>query len=713
MGIVPHNPSNPYYKLGVHQEDIKGQLFDPGILAEMWDSLPSSWKRLKFTKKDAPEDFLRSAIESTAGKSPIGTEWTSAGINLESLPLTFAKEIMWSIHRRVELGFQVNVNDIRILVSGFNRLFNHFEGEHYRSIVEIDAQDFHSKLSHVAAAQNLSGAWLANRSRNLLMHFQDLLVYSYHRGPWWELDVWNLHLDHRIPGREHEPARTSTINFRRISQRWLRLATQYWIGTELITSGYSWMTARTRVEGVLQFSLFLEKHELDPGPVLGRDTHEVRQVVLEFVSAVTSRRKNDGRLLSSNRQRQILISLEMFYRFASLNTESMAKVTKDHRWRELMSVHSQLYLPGELPRASRQTRQDRALDDDVLSQIAEGAELLARPAIEGGFGDLQAFHALLLQMQTGRRQHEILMLDFEPLEPLQTASKRKRKEALQPDDYVARLRYQVTKVQPKLPPTIPVTQEVVDIIRAQQKECKRIMQRMGGETTQSRYLFPRTTSNLNGDRYYPRDTYAALLVRLSKELGIKDSTGRPVAISQTHRFRHSKATSLVNAGVPFSVVQRYLGHTSPEMTMFYARLKESYVEEEFLKYQKVTADGRVLGQEPMEYFDILQLEQRMDRVLPNGWCTLPSKLSCDKGNACLTCPQFVTDARYEPELKAQKSRTKKLIELRQEDFMERFGESMSEEHVWLQERNKEVEALDRILLKITDVTDKGIRGKGA
>lgn len=46
-----------------------------------------------------------------------------------------------------------------------------------------------------------------------------------------------------------------------------------------------------------------------------------------------------------------------------------------------------------------------------------------------------------------------------------------------------------------------------------------------------------------------------------------------------------------------------------------------------------------------DLYELMALDTRTDRVLPNGWCTLPPAKSCDKGNACLTCDLFVTDER--------------------------------------------------------------------
>ncbi len=81
---------------------------------------------------------------------------------------------------------------------------------------------------------------------------------------------------------------------------------------------------------------------------------------------------------------------------------------------------------------------------------------------------------------------------------------------------------------------------------------------------------------------------------------------------------------------------RYMGHKSPAMFMHYAQTLSTVAEHEFLRYKKVTADGRDYDRDPAEMFEALALDQRTDRVLPNGYCTLPPRQACDKGNALLT-----------------------------------------------------------------------------
>lgn len=75
-------------------------------------------------------------------------------------------------------------------------------------------------------------------------------------------------------------------------------------------------------------------------------------------------------------------------------------------------------------------------------------------------------------------------------------------------------------------------------------------------------------------------------------------------------------------------------------------LEQQTHEREFLRYKKITADGRQLDVDPRDLYDLLELNERADRVLPNGLCLLAPRQTCERGNACLTCDKFATDATY-------------------------------------------------------------------
>ena len=116
----------------------------------------------------------------------------------------------------------------------------------------------------------------------------------------------------------------------------------------------------------------------------------------------------------------------------------------------------------------------------------------------------------------------------------------------------------------------------------------------------------------------------------------------------------------------------------PTMSMTYAQTLQSTAEAEFLRYRKITADGREIEVDPRDLYDVLELDRRTDRILPNGYCLLPPRQVCGKGNACLTCDKFATDATFLPELQNQMARTDQLVTERRQAFKTRTGQDMSE-----------------------------------
>ena len=95
-----------------------------------------------------------------------------------------------------------------------------------------------------------------------------------------------------------------------------------------------------------------------------------------------------------------------------------------------------------------------------------------------------------------------------------------------------------------------------------------------------------------------------------------------------------------------------------------------------------------------------QLAQHTDRVLPNGVCLLPPLKSCDKGNACLYCGHFATDATHAGELRDQHAKTNALISLRRDQYRQRTGRELTDDNVWIRERLRELNSLQAILERL-------------
>ncbi|MGH3736651.1 MAG: tyrosine-type recombinase/integrase [Micromonosporaceae bacterium] len=259
-----------------------------------------------------------------------------------------------------------------------------------------------------------------------------------------------------------------------------------------------------------------------------------------------------------------------------------AAATGDDRWLALTDSHARLYRSEELhaERAIRQADERNYISDTDLTRMLQYVELLGLPrdqimtitrdgqAVEvAGFGQPAMMRAWLIQALTGRRAAEVLLMDFDPLTDIPGVDPTTVPEG----GMVARLRYQQTKVD-GAPATILVGADVVQIVREQQAWLR---ERWGlGPNGSVRYLFPKLAGNRKGTRAWVTSHYDGMLRKLSGALGLRDASGRPLSYSHSHRLRHTKATTLLNAGAPVHVVQRYLGHRSPEMSMRYANPRE-------------------------------------------------------------------------------------------------------------------------------------------
>jgi hypothetical protein len=125
---------------------------------------------------------------------------------------------------------------------------------------------------------------------------------------------------------------------------------------------------------------------------------------------------------------------------------------------------------------------------------------------------------------------------------------------------------------------------------------------------------------------------------------------------------------MINNGVPQHIVQRYLGHESPEMTARYAFIHDQTMKEEYAKFRGKVVDvtGRVVEENRAVDSNELQWIKKnvLAQALPNGRCALPVVAGdCPHANACLTCVHFRTDASFLPQHKAQLQQTQQLIQV--------------------------------------------------
>ena len=134
-----------------------------------------------------------------------------------------------------------------------------------------------------------------------------------------------------------------------------------------------------------------------------------------------------------------------------------------------------------------------------------------------------------------------------------------------------------------------------------------------------------------------------------------------------HQFRHTLGTRLINSGVPQHVVQRLLGHASPNMTGHYARVHDTTIREAFDHYQsqRVNIAGERIGYDPDGPTASAEwVKHNLNRVrdsLPNGYCAHPAQQDCPHPNACLTCPDFQTTPEFLDIHRSQAATNRRLI----------------------------------------------------
>jgi len=280
----------------------------------------------------------------------------------------------------------------------------------------------------------------------------------------------------------------------------------------------------------------------------------------------------------------------------------------------------------------------RFIPEFVMAQIeSDDALTLMRP--------ITARHLLVLLIETGLRGGDACNLAFNPV--------------LNDSSGWPCLRFDATKVRAEQ--LVPLSAKAAETIAAQQDHVRTLF------PAGSPWLFPGIADNDDGAKPYSHANFARQLHRWCSAIGLHDHTGAPITVT-AHQFRHTLGTRLINSGVPQHVVQRLLGHASPNMTGHYARLHDTTIREAFDAYQatRVNVAGERVDYDPdAPTADAEWVKQNLNRVrdsLPNGYCARPAQQDCPHPNACLTCPDFQTTVEFLDIHRSQAATNRRLIE---------------------------------------------------
>lgn len=258
-------------------------------------------------------------------------------------------------------------------------------------------------------------------------------------------------------------------------------------------------------------------------------------------------------------------------------------------------------------------------------------------------------HLITVMLETGRRISEICTLPLDCIE--QDAQ----------GDYFLK----ITEKKLKKSYLIPISTHCLKAIQMQQSVAKSYL----GD---KRFLFPSQRSDAKTPHVTARPINDALN-KLARDYHIKDANDE-IWHFHTHQFRHTVGTRMINAGVPQAIVQRYLGHESPEMTARYAYIQDATLKAAFNEYQGKLIDIHGKMQRYTAHYQEAKWLQHniMAQALPNGLCALPApQQRCPHANACLTCVHFRTHEKFLPQHAAQLETTNKMIAMAKENGWQR------------------------------------------
>lgn len=421
--------------------------------------------------------------------------------------------------------------------------------------------------------------------------------------------------DHWHAERLGVPARrgAGSVNFEPIVQDWLREPVKRWSRFRLAT-GCAMQTIAAGALALSRFSRFL----VEARPDVSQPAEITRPVLEDFLAWL----------------------LEENYSPATRAlTCSMIRVFFDachrHGWLAGLAPAATIYV-DELPFHHEDLA--RYIPEFVMAQIES-------PDALNQMRPLTARNLLVLIIETGLRKGDACNLAFNPVIADSTGW--------------PCLRFVATKVRAEQ--LVPLSAKAAETITAQQDHVRERF------PAGSPWLFPGLADNDDGSKPYVHAVFGTQLRQWCDRIGLHDETGQPLRVT-AHQFRHTFGTRMINSGVPQHVVQRLLGHASPNMTGHYAHLHDTTIKQAFDAYQatRVNIAGERIGYDPDgPTADAEWIKQNLNRIrdsLPNGYCARPAQQDCPHPNACLTCPDFQTTVEFIDIHRSQAATNRRLIE---------------------------------------------------
>ena len=407
----------------------------------------------------------------------------------------------------------------------------------------------------------------------------------------WTSDRWPLR---EMPHSDlHSSVRAGSILFAGIPQPWFKEAAKRWARARLLAGGAP-STMSHYVQHVRAFSVWLA----DRAPAVSSPSGITRVVLEDWMLAIRA----SGLAAGSKAGRVTAVRLFL-----------------EEQWQDGLAglPRTAVIHVGEVPH-SRSRRLPRGIEAPVFEQFIDPANLALLPCE-------QHRTVILLLAFTGLRVSSVVTL---PRDALVIGS-----------DNHPYLHYVNVKLRREA--VIPIGPTLVEQLHRQEES----LTASTGLRARAFCCLPRRRErgpSRGGGHHITPLTARRIVKSYVRKAEIRDSQGRLAVWVHPHRFRHHLGSSMVNEGVPLSVIQRVLDHGSIEMTALYAHLDDETVKREMDSFHdRVNVRGERIAL-PVDgpLGEAVWMKDRIARAkqaLPNGYCGLPLVQSCPHPNACLSC----------------------------------------------------------------------------
>jgi len=149
----------------------------------------------------------------------------------------------------------------------------------------------------------------------------------------------------------------------------------------------------------------------------------------------------------------------------------------------------------------------------------------------------------------------------------------------------------------------------------------------------------------NCGRPLNRHSVTRMVRRIAKRAGIGHV--------HPHQLRHTLATQALNRGMSLEAVAQLLGHQSLKWTVYYARLSDRRLAEQFRSVAD-HVDSLYAPDTDGESDEMRKLRLEHSRLLGNGWCTRPKEMDCQFESICEGCGFFATTVEFKGTLTRQR-----------------------------------------------------------